>query len=347
MRSQQIVTNDLPVLLEVENLSVDFVIRSQVNRALEALSLNVHHGETVAIVGESGSGKSVTSLAIMGLIRKPGVLRSGKVMLHGKDLLAMSSQQRRRYLGSDISMIFQEPTVSLNPSYTIGDQITEVLRLHLGMTRVESKNRALQLLHEVGLSDPGRCLKSWPHQLSGGMNQRVMIAMAISRNPQLLIADEPTTALDVTVQAQILALLHRLQKKNNMGIIFITHDLLLLPGIAHQVVVMYAGQVVESCNVDDLFEQPLHPYTEALLRSSPTGLAGNKQRLPTIKGMPPRAGEYITGCRFHSRCNYASEHCRERTPQLESGVHSSSRFVRCFQPLNGERSMSSVNAGKA
>ena len=240
-------------------------------------------------------------------------------------------------------MIFQEPTVSLNPSYTVGYQVSEVLKLHLKMNRAACHKRVLKLLHEVGISDPLTCFKSYPHQLSGGMNQRVMIAMAISCQPSLLIADEPTTALDVTVQAQILALLRQLQKHNNMGMIFITHDLSLVPDIAQRVLVMYAGQIVESFSIDDLFEWPMHPYTEALLKSLPAHHATKGERLSTIKGVPPRAGERISGCRFHARCGYASERCIESSPELIAAVPGDSHLVRCFYPLAAE---SKTSAGR-
>ena len=321
-------------LLEVDNLSVDFHIRGRNITAIDSVNLNVQAGETVAIVGESGSGKSVTALAIMGLIRKPGVIRSGMVRFNGDDLLALSTRQRRKHLGKDYSMVFQEPSVSLNPSYTIENQITEVLKLHENLNRRQQHSRALELMAEVGISDPVKCLKSWPHQLSGGMNQRVMIAMAISSNPSLLLADEPTTALDVTVQAQILGLLHNLQQKNNMGMIFITHDLSVVSSIAHRVIVMYAGQVVENCLVSELFQQPQHPYTEALLKSLPANQRNNDERLYSIKGSPPKAGELLKGCHFYTRCNYAKSHCSEESPELLSGDETSSRSVRCFYPLN-------------
>ena len=330
-------------LLTVKDISVDFETRNGSHSAIDSVSLEVHAGETVAIVGESGSGKSVTALAIMGLIRKPGVIRSGRVSFNGADLLALSSRQRREYLGRDISMIFQEPTVSMNPSYTVGYQVSEVLKLHLKMNRAACHKRVLKLLHEVGISDPLTCFKSYPHQLSGGMNQRVMIAMAISCQPSLLIADEPTTALDVTVQAQILALLRQLQKHNNMGMIFITHDLSLVPDIAQRVLVMYAGQIVESFSIDDLFEWPMHPYTEALLKSLPAHHATKGERLSTIKGVPPRAGERISGCRFHARCGYASERCIESSPELIAAVPGDSHLVRCFYPLAAE---SKTSAGR-
>ena len=319
-------------LLNVENLSVDFQIRGRTVTAIESVDLNVQSGETVAIVGESGSGKSVTSLAIMGLIRKPGVIRTGTISFNGEDLLALPVRKRRKYLGKDLSMIFQEPAVSLNPSFTIESQITEVLKLHDDLNRSARHDKALALLAEVGISDPDSCLKSWPHQLSGGMNQRVMIAMAIACNPSLLIADEPTTALDVTVQAQILNLLQKLQHKNNMGMVFITHDLAIIPDIAHRVVVMYAGQVVESCLVTDLFQQPQHPYTEALLRSLPASHKYGDERLYSIKGAPPKAGEVLIGCRFYNRCNYAKRHCNREHPELIK-TDASSSSVRCFYPL--------------
>jgi dipeptide transport system ATP-binding protein len=336
--------NYQPALLKVENLSVDFQVRGRNIKAIESVDLDVQAGETVAIVGESGSGKSVTSLAIMGLIKNPGNIRSGKVWFNGQDMLAKSIRQRRKYLGKDLSMIFQEPSDSLNPSFTIGDQITEVLKLHENMNRVQRQSRALELLHEVGISDPEKCYKSWPHQLSGGMNQRVMIAMAVSCNPSLLVADEPTTALDVTVQAQILALLQGLQQKNNMGMVFITHDLSVVANIAHRVVVMYAGQVVENCLVSELFEQPQHPYTEALLKSLPARHRNKNERLYSIKGSPPKAGEVLKGCRFYTRCNYAMSHCREETPELLNAPVSSNRMVRCFNPLVDARAVSAGNS---
>ena len=320
-------------LLEVENLGVEFNLSDRKIIAIESISLHVHAGETVGIVGESGSGKSVTALAIMGLIRPPGKIFSGKVNIGGEDLLRLSSAQRRKYLGRDISMVFQEPVSSLNPSFTIGDQILEALSLHGALNRRARYQRALELMHVVGIPEPEKCLKSWPHQLSGGMNQRVMIAMAISCNPSLLIADEPTTALDVTIQAQILALLFQLQQKNNMGMIFITHDLLVVSSIAQRVVVMYAGQIVEVCAVDDLFKRPLHPYSEALVKSLPAHYEAEKDLLSSIRGTPPIAGETIQGCRFYPRCDYARDECQQRTPDLITLEHTTAHQVRCFYPL--------------
>ncbi len=337
MSRQSSVMKNSPFLLKVENLSVDFRSHGKSISAVESVNFDVCAGETVAVVGESGSGKSVTALAIMGLIREPGIIRTGTVNFNGEDLLALSSRQRRKYMGRNLSMIFQEPATSLNPSFSIGHQITEVLKLHENLNHAQRHNRALDLINEVGISDPVKCLKLWPHQLSGGMNQRVMIAMAISCNPSLLIADEPTTALDVTVQAQILGLLGSLQQKNNMGMIFITHDLSVVSNIAHRVVVMYAGQVVENCLATDLFKQPQHPYTEALLKSLPTKHSYKNERLYSIKGSPPKVGERLSGCRFFSRCNYAKDHCRKESPKLINDLQSNFRAVRCFYPLTNAK----------
>jgi len=325
--------NGESVLLEVEDLGVDFEHRGVRVNAIQSVSLKVSAGETVGIVGESGSGKSVTSLAIMGLIKEPGFLRSGVVRIFGVDMLKLSSRQRRKYLGRDISMIFQEPTESLNPVFTIAQQIDEVLKSHGSMNRAQRTNRVLELMKIVGMPEPEKTLRSWPHQLSGGMNQRVMIAMAIACNPSLLIADEPTTALDVTVQEQILHLLRRLQQENNMGMIFITHDLSVVSAIADKIIVMYAGQVVELCATDDLFQKALHPYTDALLKSLPENYSATTKRMDSIKGSQPAAGEIPPGCRFQPRCNYARELCSQQKPVLNAVEKSSPRAVRCFYPL--------------
>ncbi|GMR05785.1 MAG: ATP-binding cassette domain-containing protein [Gammaproteobacteria bacterium] len=325
--------NGEPVLLEVEDLSVDFELRGVSINAIQSVSLKVSAGETVGIVGESGSGKSVTSLAIMGLIKEPGFLRSGVVRIFGEDMLKLSRRQRRKYLGRDISMIFQEPTESLNPVFSIAQQIDEVLKSHGSMNHEQRTDRVLELMKIVGMPEPEKTLRSWPHQLSGGMNQRVMIAMAIACNPSLLIADEPTTALDVTVQEQILKLLRRLQQENNMGLIFITHDLSVVSTIADKIIVMYAGQVVELCATDDLFQQALHPYTEALLKSLPENYSSANKRMDSIKGSQPAAGEILPGCRFQPRCNYARELCSQQKPVLNAIEEFSPRAVRCFYPL--------------
>jgi dipeptide transport system ATP-binding protein len=327
---------NLPHLLEVEDLSVDFELRGVSVNTIKSVSLNVSAGETVGIVGESGSGKSVTSLAIMGLIREPGFVRTGAVRILGEDIIKLSSRQRRKYLGSVVSMIFQEPTESLNPVFTIGQQIDEALKVHASMNRAQRKERVLELMKIVGMPEPEKTVRSWPHQLSGGMNQRVMIAMAIACNPSLLIADEPTTALDVTVQEQILHLLRKLQQENNMGMIFITHDLSVVSTIADKIIVMYAGQVVEVCPADDLFKKALHPYTEALLKCLPENYSATNKRMDSIKGSQPAAGETLPGCGFQPRCNYARELCSQQQPILSAIEDHEVHAVRCFYPLLNE-----------
>lgn len=322
-----------PILLDVENLRVDFVSRGTSLNAVNSVSFKVSAGETVGIVGESGSGKSVASLAIMGLIHQPGYIRSGQVKLFGEDLRKLTSRQRRGHLGKDISMIFQDATESLNPVYTIARQINESLKIHENMGRAVRKKRALELMQIVGMPEPEKVLASFPHQLSGGMNQRVMIAMAIACNPSLLIADEPTTALDVTVQEKILHLLHSLQQKNNMGIIFISHDLSVISAIASKIIVMYSGQIVEECSTSDLLESALHPYTEALLKCLPENYSAANRRMDSIDGIQATASEFLPGCRFQPRCRYARELCSTQAPALNTVINENGRSVRCFYPL--------------
>src|SRR3954447_10194771 len=256
-------------LLEIQNLSVEFPTSSGVLRAVDGVSLTLDEGEILGVVGESGSGKSVTMLALMGLVAYPGRVKADRLAFAGRDLLNISDSERRQLTGKDVAMIFQEPTTSLNPCFTIGFQLTETLRLHEGMDRKTARRRAIELLEQVGIPSPEGRLSSFPHQLSGGMNQRVMIAMAIACNPKLLIADEPTTALDVTIQAQILDLLVTLQKERNMALVMITHDMGVIAETAKRIMVMYAGQVMEERAADDLFASPQHPYTAALLAALP------------------------------------------------------------------------------
>ena len=312
-------------LLEINKLSVDF----SGFKAVDDVSITVDEGRVIGIVGESGSGKSVTQLALMGLIPYPGIINAETLSFAEKDLLSMSAKQRRKITGKDISMIFQEPMTSLNPCFTVGYQIMETLKVHEGGNKASREQRTVELLDQVGIPVPGERLKSYPHQLSGGMNQRVMIAMAIACNPRLLIADEPTTALDVTIQAQILDLLLDLQKKNNMALILITHDMAVVAETAEHVVVMYAGQVVEQRAVDELFAKPRHPYTAALLSALPERSKG-LDRLPTIPGVVPGKYDRPTGCLFNPRCEYAEEKCREVSPSLEADDSGS---VRCHFPL--------------
>ncbi|MDH3695223.1 MAG: ATP-binding cassette domain-containing protein [Gammaproteobacteria bacterium] len=314
-------------LLDIQNLSVDF----GVFRAVDNLSLRIDTGEVVGIVGESGSGKSVSMLALMGLIAYPGVVQADKLEFDGRDLAAIKKRQRRDITGKDVAMIFQEPMTSLNPCYTVGFQIMEAIKVHEGGTRQQRRTRAIELLDQVGIPEPQSRLDSFPHQMSGGMNQRVMIAMAIACKPKLLIADEPTTALDVTIQAQILHLLLDLQKDSHMALILITHDMGVVAETAHRVVVMYAGQVVEQRNVNELFESPRHPYTHALLEALPERSHG-RRRLPTIPGVVPGQYDRPDGCLFNPRCRSVQGQCRESVPGLHDDA---SGKVRCYFPVAG------------
>ncbi len=303
-------------LLVVDDLHTHFKTRQGVARAVDGLSFTVARGETVGIVGESGCGKSVTSLSIMGLLPKPaGYHPAGAVRFGGLDLLTLPDRAMRPLRGGRIAMIFQEPMTSLNPIYTVGRQIAETLRRHKGLSRKAARARAIELLERVGISDPGKRVDDYPHQLSGGMKQRVMIAMALACDPELLIADEPTTALDVTIQAQILDLLRDLQAETGMGIVLITHDLGVVAEMAHRVVVMYAGRAVETAPVAELFADPRHPYTVGLFKSLPD-LTGPRQALDPVPGRVPSATDYPEGCRFKARCGFATDACGAAQPPL-------------------------------
>jgi dipeptide transport system ATP-binding protein len=315
-------------LLEIEDLSVDFPSTRGVLHAVDGLSLSVQAGEVLAIVGESGSGKSVAMMAVMGLLAFPGQLRARGLRFAGQDLLRMNPVQRRRTIGKDVAMIFQDPTTSLNPCFTVGFQLAETLKLHLGLDRAGAKRRCVELLEQVGIAAPETRLAAYPHQLSGGMSQRVMIAMAVACNPQLLIADEPTTALDVTVQAQILDLLKGLQKERGMALVLITHNMGVVSEMAQRVAVMYAGQIVEQRSASDLFRAPLHPYTEALLRAMPQHSDG-QTRLATIAGMVPGIHDRPPACLFAPRCSHVASECNTRAPQWGQPVPG----VRCHTPL--------------
>ena len=317
-------------LLEVRDLTVDFLPASGAPFvAVDDVSFTVDAGEVVGIVGESGSGKSVSALAIMGLVDAPGRVRAERLAFDGRDLERMPERERRALLGGEMAMIFQDPMTSLNPSFTVAFQLMETIALHEGGSRRARRARALQLLQDVEIPDAERRLRAYPHQLSGGMSQRVMLAMAIACNPRLLVADEPTTALDVTVQAQMLALLARLQKERGMALVLITHDLGVVSEVAQRVLVMYAGQIVESARADDLFATPRHPYTEALLASLPERNAG-RRRLASLPGVVPGALDRPAGCLLSPRCPYVQERCRvERPPLFEVGT----RRARCFYPL--------------
>ena len=317
-------------LLDVKELSVHFGDKNTPFKAVDRINYQVAQGEVLGIVGESGSGKSVSSLAIMGLIDHPGRVSAESLQFENTDLLTLESKAKRQLIGADVAMIFQDPMTSLNPAYTVGFQIMEALKTHEGGTKKARKDRTLELLRLVGIPDPESRIDVYPHQLSGGMSQRVMIAMAIACRPKLLIADEPTTALDVTIQAQIMELLLELQKKECMSLILITHDLALVAEAADRIIVMYAGQIVEEGTAKDIFREPKHPYTQALLRSLPE-FAEGKSRLESLQGMVPGKYDRPTGCLLNPRCPYATEYCRQVEPQLH---HIGSRKVKCHTPLN-------------
>jgi oligopeptide transport system ATP-binding protein len=305
-------------LLDVKNLKTQFFTQDGVVHAVNGISYSVDSGETVAIVGESGSGKSVGVMSLIRLIpQPPGKIVDGTVMFDGQDLLKLNEDELRDIRGNRIAMIFQDPMTSLNPVLTIGRQITEALELHLHMNKEQSRKRAVELLEMVGIPGAAARLDDYPHQFSGGMRQRVMIAMGLSCNPQLLIADEPTTALDVTIQAQIIDLVKRLQQELGMAIIWITHDLGVVAGMADRVLVMYAGFIVEEGVVDYLYAQPRHPYTLGLLRSIPRLDLGRQKRLIPIDGLPPDLLEAPNHCPFAPRCSFAIEKCWQENPPLE------------------------------
>ena len=312
-------------ILDIKNLSVDF----DGFKAVLDVDLSLDKGKVLGVVGESGSGKSVTQLALMGLIPFPGIIEADTLIFNDHDLLKMSKKKKRQILGKEIAMIFQEPMSSLNPCFTVEFQLTETLKIHEGGSRKHLRERAIELLKQVGIPAAEDRIKSFPHQLSGGICQRVMIAMAIACNPKLLIADEPTTALDVTIQAQILDLLISLQKEKNMAMILITHDMAVIAETVEDVVVMYAGQVVEKNTAHNLFSAPRHPYTDALLGSLPERNV-NSKRLPTIPGVVPGKYDKPSGCLFHPRCRFAKEKCSTLRPALTKEGDSA---YRCHFPL--------------
>ena len=317
-------------LLEVRNLQTHFPTRAGLVRAVDGVSFHLDRGELLGLVGESGCGKSMTALSVMRLISPPGRIVNGEILFDGKDLLKLSDSQMREMRGDDIAMIFQDPMTSLNPVFTVGEQIAEALRLHRKLSRGDARKATIEAMREVAIPDPGRRVDDYPHQLSGGMRQRVMIAMALACNPKLLIADEPTTALDVTIQAQILELLDELRKQRELAVLLITHDLGVVAEVADRVAVMYTGRIVEESPVDELFARPKHPYTEGLLRSVPklTSAALIKnERLETIEGVVPRPTDLPPGCHFAPRCRHRMPRCTaEEIPlyQLEGNVE-----VRC------------------
>jgi oligopeptide/dipeptide ABC transporter ATP-binding protein len=307
----------MPSLLEVSDLRTHFHTDQGIARAVDGVSFAVERGEVLGIVGESGCGKSVTSLSILRLVPEPPgeIVAGSSVRFDGRELLALSRSEMRSVRGNDIAMIFQEPMTSLNPVYTVGDQIAETVRLHRRVGRKAAKGQAVEMLRLVGLPDPEERAGAYPHELSGGQRQRVMIAMALSCEPDLLIADEPTTALDVTIQAQILDLLASLRERLGMAMILITHDLGVVAEVCDRVAVMYAGRIVEQGRVGDIFDDPRHPYTQGLLRAIPR-LGRRAERLTVIPGIVPNPIEWPSGCRFNTRCPYAWDRCLREEPQL-------------------------------
>ena len=322
-------------VLEVKNLKTYFYTDEGEIPAVDGVDFSLERGETLAIVGESGCGKSVTSLSILRLIATPpGKIVDGEILYNGRDLLKLSEKEMRSVRGNDISMIFQEPMTSLNPVFTVGKQIMESLIYHQNMTKEQARERAIEMLRLVDIPNPEKCINTYPHNLSGGMRQRVMIAMALACNPKVLIADEPTTALDVTIQAQILKLMAELQKKTETGIILITHDLGIVAQIARNVMVMYAGEAVEYADVRSIFKDPRHPYTIGLLKSIPS-IHETQDELYTIKGMVPSPKNLPKGCLFAPRCEYATERClQERPPLVDIGE---GRKLRCWNCTGGEK----------
>jgi oligopeptide/dipeptide ABC transporter ATP-binding protein len=306
-------------LLEVKDLRTYFQTRAGLVRAVDGISFYLDRGELLGLVGESGCGKSITALSIMRLVAPPGKIAGGEILFDGRDLLKLSNAEMRSVRGNDIAMIFQDPMTSLNPVFTVGDQIGEALRLHRKLSRREARAAAVEAMREVSIPDPALRAADYPHQLSGGMRQRVMIAMALACDPKLVIADEPTTALDVTIQAQILELLNDLRRTRELAVLLITHDLGVVAEVADRVAVMYTGQIVEQSPVDELFARPKHPYTEGLLRSVPkltTAAVEPNARLQTIEGTVPRPTALPPGCHFEPRCPYRLPRCREETIPL-------------------------------
>ncbi|MCI4463345.1 MAG: ABC transporter ATP-binding protein [Caldisericum sp.] len=324
------------VLLDVRDLKTYFFTDDGVVKAVDGMSFTIHKGEVLGLVGESGCGKSVASMSIMQLVDVPGKIVGGEIIFKGEDLVKKTPEQMRKIRGAEIGMIFQEPMTSLNPVYTVGDQIMEAILVHQDVSEEEAKKKTIELLRLVGIPEPERRFNQYPHELSGGMRQRVMIAMAMSCNPDLLISDEATTALDVTIQAQILELMKDLQRKTGMAILFITHDLALVAEMANSVAVAYTGKIVEYGDVYSIFKRPRHPYTYGLLSSVPSlKTEKTKTPLPAIEGMVPNPYRMPSGCHFNPRCPFATERCRKEMPELveiEPG-----HLVRCFHPVAVEK----------
>jgi len=319
-------------LLRVRDLIVEFDTDQGVVRAVDGISFDLQPGETMGLVGESGCGKTVTGLALLGLVPSPpGRIVSGSIEFMGQDLTALAEDELRKIRGSEISMIFQEPMTALNPVFRIGNQMSDVLRLHQGLTRRQARTAAIEMLAKVGIPDPAQRIDDYPHQLSGGMRQRVMVAMALSCGPKLLVADEPTTALDVTTQAQVLEQITKLQHEFGMAMILVTHDLGVVAETCQHAVVMYCGRIVENSAIDALFQTPRHPYTAGLLASIPRLRTEKITELPVIPGMVPDLLHLPAGCSFADRCSKVTEHCRSKAPELQP-LKDTHTLVACYEP---------------
>lgn len=329
--------NSLDDLIVVKNLKTVYTVEGKELTPVDDVSFTLKKGETVGIVGESGCGKSVTSFSLMRLLGRNGKIKSGQILFEGTDLVTKSEKEMHEIRGNKISMIFQEPMTSLNPVYTIGNQMIEAIELHLKMDKKAAREYAINMLKEVGIPRAEHIIDDYPHTLSGGMRQRVMIAMALSCKPKLLIADEPTTALDVTIQAQILELIKKLRKSLGMSVMLITHDLGVISEMADKVIVMYAGQVVEETDVFTLFDNPKHPYTKALIKSIPQIEGDSGDKLESIPGMVPSLRNMVKGCRFHTRCPLATEKCKNEVPELKPV--DDEHFVRCWLEEQNSKSV--------
>lgn len=327
------------ILLDFKNVKTYFKTDDGMVRAVDEMSYVVHKGEVLGVVGESGCGKSVSAMSVLRLVDSPGKIVGGEILFKGENLLQKTEEEMRKIRGSEIGMIFQEPMTSLNPVYTIGNQIMEAILIHQDVSEEEAKKKTIELLNMVGIPEPERRFNQYPHELSGGMRQRAMIAMAISCHPDLLISDEATTALDVTIQAQILELMKDLRKRIGMAVLFITHDLALVAEMADNVVVTYTGKVVEYSDVVTIFKKPAHPYTYGLLASVPSLVSEKtKTELPAIEGIVPSPYKMPSGCHFNPRCPFATERCRKEIPEL--GELTPGHFVRCFHPVNVAKEVS-------
>jgi oligopeptide/dipeptide ABC transporter ATP-binding protein len=315
-------------LLEIKDLTTHFFTRSGVVKAVDNLSLSLRKGRVLGLVGESGCGKTVTALSVLNLVPYPGKIVSGRIYFEGRDLLVLPAEEMRKVRGAKISMVFQEPMTALNPVFTVGNQIAEVLTTHLDVTKRQAMDSAIELLHSVGIPSPEKRVHEYPHQMSGGMRQRVMIAMAIACKPSLVLADEPTTALDVTIQAHILELLGRIQAEMGMAMVLVTHDLGLIAERAQDVAVMYAGRIVEQSDTKELFANPLHPYTQGLMASVPKAGEEGRKRLRTIAGTVPRLHDLPAGCKFAPRCDIKTERCEVEPELVEVRP---GHLVRCWE----------------